>query len=71
MQTLVWVGAGITVLGLLGVIWSAVAVVRARNAQLEDEALRARMKRILPVNLGAFFLSFLGLMLVVVGVILT
>ena len=70
METLVWIGAGLTALGLLGVIWSIVLVARARRAGLEDAALRARLQRVLPVNIGSLFVSFLGLMIVVVGVIL-
>lgn len=70
MEILVWIGTIVTVIGLAGVIWSLVSVTKARRAKLDDEALRERMQRILPVNLGAFFLSFLGLMMVVVGVIL-
>ena len=67
MEVLVWIGALITLLGLLGVVWSIVLVVRARRAGLTDEALRARLQRALPVNLGALLCSFIGLMLVVVG----
>jgi hypothetical protein len=70
MEILVWIGTLVTALGLAGVVWSLVSVARARRAGLDDDALRERMKRILPINLGAFFLSFLGLMMVVVGVIL-
>ena len=70
MEVLVWIGALITLLGLLGVIWSIVLVVRARRAGLTDEALRARLQRALPVNLGALLCSFIGLMLVVFGVML-
>ena len=70
MEILVWIGAFLTLCGLLGVIWSVVLVVRARRAGFEDAALRARIQRALPVNIGAFFLSMLGLMLVVVGVTL-
>lgn len=70
MELLVGIGTIVTILGLAGVIWSLVSVARARRAQLGEDALRARMKQILPVNMGALFLSFLGLMIVVVGVIL-
>lgn len=70
MELLVWIGAAMTLLGLLGVIWSVVLVVRARRAGLEDAALRARLQRALPVNIGAFLFSMLGLMLVIVGVVL-
>lgn len=70
MELLVWIGAAMTLLGLLGVIWSVVLVVRARRAGLEDAEFRARLQRALPVNIGAFLFSMLGLMLVIVGVVL-
>lgn len=70
MEALIWIGAGLTCLGLLGICWSIIAVIRARKS-LEDDALKARMARILPVNIGAFFLSMIGLMGVLVGVLLS
>ena len=70
MEILIWIGAALTLLGLVGVVWSIVLVVRARRARLEDAALRARLQSALPVNLGALLLSMLGLMLVVLGVVL-
>ncbi len=70
MELLVWMGAAITLAGFAGIVWSIVAVTRARRQGLDDSALRTRLNSILPLNIGALFLSFLGLMLVVVGVIL-
>ncbi len=70
MDVLIWIGAGLTLLGLLGVIWSVVLVVRARRAGLDDAGLRQRLGRALPINVGAFMLSMLGLVMVVVGVVL-
>jgi hypothetical protein len=70
LEILVWIGAAVTLAGFFGIIWSIVAVTRARKAGLDDAALRARLNAILPLNVGALFLSFLGLMLVMVGVIL-
>jgi len=70
MDILVWSGAAISVVGLFGIFWSIIAVARARKAGLDDDALRARVSRILPINLGALFLSVIGLMMVTVGVIL-
>lgn len=70
MEILVWVGAALAALGVAGVAWSALIVVRARREGLADEALRARVARALPLNLGSLLLSFLGLMAVIVGVIL-
>ena len=70
MDILIWSGAAVTVTGFAGIVWSIVAVMKARKAGLDDAALRTRLNAILPLNLGALFLSFIGLMLVVVGIIL-
>ena len=68
METLIWIGGALTLLGLAGVVWSMVLMLRARRAGLADEALRARLMLALPVNLGSLLLSLLGLGLVVVGI---
>ena len=70
METVIWIGAALSVIGLIGIGYSIVAVARAKRAGLPDEELRARIARILPVNLGALFVSMIGLMAVIVGVIL-
>lgn len=70
MDILIWIGAAVTVLGFLGVVWSIVLVMRARRAGLEDAAMRLRLQTALPLNVGALLLSILGLMLVVLGVVL-
>lgn len=57
-------------LGLAGVVWSVVLVLRARRAGLPDAALRERLSRALPINLGALLLSLLGLSCVLLGVLL-
>lgn len=69
-ELIVWSGAGFALLGLIGLIWCIITVWRARQAQLPDDEMRAVMARVLPRNLGALFISVLGLMLVVVGVFL-
>ncbi len=69
MGILIWGGAAVTILGFAGIVWSLVAVLRARRAELDDTALRARMGRMLPVNVGSLLLSILGLMLVILGVL--
>ncbi|MBW7921705.1 MAG: hypothetical protein H3C51_06335 [Rubellimicrobium sp.] len=69
MGLLIWGGACVTVLGFAGIIWSLVAVLRARRSAPSDDALRARIGRMMPVNLAAFLLSVLGLMLVVLGIV--
>lgn len=70
MELLIWIGATVSLVGLAGIIASAVMVVRARRRADDDAALRLRLNRILPINLGALFLSVIGLMLVLTGVLL-
>jgi hypothetical protein len=67
---LVWAGAVLTLAGFTGIIGTIVAVARARRAELDDAALRVRLGHILPWNLGALFLSCLGMVAMVTGVIL-
>ncbi|PKP70814.1 MAG: hypothetical protein CVT82_04890 [Alphaproteobacteria bacterium HGW-Alphaproteobacteria-4] len=70
MEWLIWIGAAISLVGLAGIIGCIVAVARARRAGLDDANLRARMAPIVALNLGALFVSVLGLMLIVVGILL-
>lgn len=70
MEIVVWIGAGLSVVGLCGIVYSIVAVTRAKRANLPDEELRARIAKVLPVNLGALLISVIGLMAVVIGVML-
>ncbi len=70
MEIIVWIGAALSVLGLCGIAYSIVAVTKAKRAGLADEELRARIAKILPINLGALFVSMIGLMAVIIGVML-
>lgn len=69
-EVMIWAGAGISVIGLAGIIWCIVRVARARRAKLGDDEMNAVIQSIIPMNMGALFLSVIGLMLVAVGVIL-
>lgn len=69
MDILIWIGAAVTVLGFVGVVWSIVLVLRARRAGLDEAGMRQRLQRALPINIGALLLSVLGLMLVVLGIV--
>ena len=70
MEIVVWIGAALSAIGLVGIIYSIVAVTKAKRAGLPDEELRARVSAILPLNLIALFVSMIGLMAVIVGVML-
>jgi hypothetical protein len=70
LNGMIWGGASLSVLGLFGLGWCVVTVFRARKAKLDDAAMRAVLQRVLPRNLGALFLSVIGLMFVIVGIFL-
>ncbi|ASM71804.1 MULTISPECIES: hypothetical protein [Roseobacteraceae] len=67
---LIWAGAAISLVGLLGLVWCIIRVTRAKRAKLDDEAMRAVLKSVVPMNLGALFVSAFGLMLVMLGIFL-
>ena len=70
MDWLIWSGAAVSILGLAGLVWCILTVMRARKAKLSDEEMRATLQGVLPLNMGALFLSVIGLMMVVVGILL-
>lgn len=70
METLVWIGALVTMLGLAGLVWCIQRVARAKRAGLDDAALKDVLQKTVAINLGALFLSAIGLMMVVVGILL-
>lgn len=71
MELLVYIGTAFTVIGLLGIGWSAVKVTRLRRAELDEDAAKQQLRKILPLNLGSLMVSLLGLVLVLVGVLLS
>ena len=71
MGILIWIGSLLTLTGLAGLIWCVVSVQRARKEGLEDDAMKARLQQVVTLNMGALFLSAIGLMMVVVGILLS
>ena len=70
MQALVWVGTALSLAGIAGLFWCILLVRRARRDGLDEAAMRARLQRIVALNLGALAVSALGLMVVVAGIVL-
>lgn len=70
MGILIWAGTAVTLAGLAGLIWCIISIVRSRAAGLEEEALKARLQKIVVWNMTTLFLSVIGLMMVVVGIVL-
>ncbi|MBU2963510.1 hypothetical protein KO516_22305 [Citreicella sp. C3M06] len=71
MEALVYVGVLISALGLCGLLWSILRVWKARRAGLDDDALRAVVRKMVPINMAALLGSVLGLMVVILGISLS
>jgi hypothetical protein len=68
MENLIWIGAVVTLVGLAGLIWCIVTVQKARKDGLDDAAMKERLQKVVALNMGALFLSAIGLMMVVMGI---
>jgi hypothetical protein len=71
MELLIWAGAILTAIGLVGIVWCILMVTKARKSGLDDTELRARLQRAVIWNMGAFLMSAMGLMMVVLGILLS
>jgi hypothetical protein len=70
MEMLIPIGAVVTLLGVAGLMWCVLLVRKAKAESLDEAAMRARLQRVVALNMGALFLSAIGLMMVVVGILL-
>lgn len=71
MGIMIWIGTGLTLLGVLGLGLCVVLALRAKRSGQGDAALKAALQKVVVLNLGALLLSGLGLMAVIVGIILS
>lgn len=70
MDWLIWTGAAVSLLGVAGLMYCIVIAARAKRAGLDDDTMRSRLKKLVILNMAALFVSALGLMLVVLGIML-
>lgn len=71
MDSIIWLGAGISMLGVAGLIACVVIAAKAKRAAQSDEELRGRLKKVVAFNLAALLVSAMGLMFVIAGIILS
>lgn len=64
----IWAGAALTLVGIGMLVACIVMAMRARRAGLEDAALKARLQKVVALNLGALAVSAIGLMMVIFGI---
>ena len=70
MEILIWIGSILSLLGLAGLLWCIKTILRAKKAAVSDEELRMSLQKVVPFNMAALFLSAIGLMLVILGILL-
>jgi hypothetical protein len=70
MDLLIWIGSILSILGLIGLLWCIKTVIKAKKLADSDEQLRTSLQKVVPLNMAALFLSAIGLMLVILGIML-
>jgi hypothetical protein len=70
MDWLIWTGAVISLVGVAGLLWCIVLAMQTRRGGLAEDVLRAKLQKVVFLNVGALGISALGLMLVVMGILL-
>ena len=70
MEILIWIGSILSLIGLVGLLWCIKTVLKAKKAAVSDEELRMSLQKVVPFNMAALFLSAIGLMLVILGIML-
>ena len=70
MEILIWIGSILSILGLIGLLWCIKTVIKAKRLADSDEELRTSLQKVVPLNMAALFLSAVGLMLVILGIML-
>ena len=70
MELLIWIGSILSILGLGGLFWCIKTVLKAKKSAVSDEELRSSLQKVVPFNMASLFLSAIGLMLVILGIML-
>ena len=70
MDFLIPIGTIVTLLGLAILIWCILRVAQARKTIKNDVEMREKLQKMATMNMLALFLSFIGLAIVIFGVVL-
>jgi hypothetical protein len=71
MAYLLWIGVGLTLLGVAALAYCIKMVIGLRRQNLNDQDLRAGMQRAVALNMAALAVSGLGLMVVVMALVMS
>lgn len=70
MEWLVWVGAALTLVGVALIGLCVVMAVKSRKGDQDEAQAKARMQKVVALNMLALFISIIGLGAVSIGIIL-
>ena len=70
MSWMIWPGAVVALLGVMGLAYCIVAAAKARRENLDSRQMQARLQALVAMNMGALAVSSIGLMMVVIGILL-
>lgn len=71
MEILIWAGALVSLIGVAGLVYCVLRALRIRKSGADDVQMRADLQKVVLFNMGALAVSALGLMLVVLGIVLS
>ena len=71
MNLLIMIGAGLSLVGVGGLILCISLALKARKMGLSEVDMRQKLQKIVALNLGALAISAVGLMMVVFSVFLS
>ncbi|MBW6418069.1 hypothetical protein [Celeribacter sp. PS-C1] len=70
MDALIWGGVALTLAGVALLGYCIMAALKAKKAGGTDEEIRARLQKVVALNLVALLVSAMGLGAVTIGIIL-
>lgn len=70
MEYLIWAGAIVSLIGMVGIFYCIFLALKAKRANLPESEMSARLQRVVVLNMAALLFSMVGLMMVVAGIIL-
>lgn len=70
MDWMIWAGAALALMGVALLIYCIFAALQAKKLGGSDEDIRARLQKVVALNLAALLVSAIGLGAVTIGIIL-
>lgn len=70
MDWLIWLGVALTLIGVALLIYCITAALKAKKQGGSDDDIRARLQKVVALNMGALLISAIGLGAVTIGIIL-